>query len=203
MLANATRHLTAPALLALGIMLALGNWYLQPERALAWASTVILLGGMAVALLLVRRHDLVRRGTGDSIRSAVVFAGLMLVIPLSTKLAAAMGAIADADLSRSATMVLIGAFFVYTGNALPKTLTPLTALQCDAGRVQAFQRFAGWTWVLTGLAFAIAWLVLPVYLAEPVSTTLLLVGTLMVVSQIVLLRRTRETSDGGERCLRD
>jgi hypothetical protein len=121
-----------------------------------------------------------------------VFAGLILVIVLSMKLATAMGVIEDADLSRRATMAILGAFFVVTGNAMPKTLTPLSALQCDAARVQAFQRFAGWTWVLTGLAFAIVWLVLPVDLAKPVSLVLLTSGMLAIVWQVVRLRRTRQ-----------
>jgi len=36
---------------------------------------------------------------------------------------------------------------------MPKALTPLSAAQCsgDPMKAQAFQRFVGWTWVLTGL----------------------------------------------------
>jgi hypothetical protein len=184
----------APALLVLSSMLAAGNWYLQPERPGAWASTVFLIGCMALPLLIVPRHgnEAARRRAGDSIRRGIVFAGLILVIVLSMKLATAMGVIEDADLSRRATMAILGAFFVVTGNAMPKTLTPLSALQCDAARVQAFQRFAGWTWVLTGLAFAIVWLALPVDLAKPVSLVLLTSGMLTIVWQVVRLRRTRQ-----------
>lgn len=187
----AVDHL-APALLVLGLVLAAANWYLQPERPGAWASTVFLIGCMALFLFVVRHdHGAARRGAGDSIRSGLAFTGLILVIVLSMKLVTAMGVIEDADLSRRATMAILGAFFVVTGNAMPKTLTPLSALQCDPARVQAFQRFAGWTWVLTGLAFAIVWLVLPLELAKPVSLVLLVSAMLAVLGQIVRLRGTR------------
>ena len=33
---------------------------------------------------------------------------------------------------------------MFTGNAIPKTLTPLAALRCDPARVQAFNRFGDW-----------------------------------------------------------
>jgi hypothetical protein len=185
--------LAAPALLALSIALTAGNWYIQPDRAWAWGSAAFLIGCMAVALLLAPRtsSDAARRAAGDSIRSAVVFAGLVLVISLGMKLATALGAIGDNDLSRRATMVILGAFFVVTGNRMPKTLTPLVALQCDPARLQAFQRLAGWTWVLTGLAFAIVWLLLPLDLAKPVSVVVLMAGMLVTASQLVRLRTSR------------
>ncbi len=183
----------APALLVLSIALAAGNWYLQPERAMAWGTAVLLLGGMSVAFLLVSRRSSdegALRHAGDAIRSAIVFAGLIMAISLAAKLATTLGVVDDPDLSRRTTMVMLAAFFVFTGNALPKTLTPLSALQCNGAKTQAFQRFAGWTWVLTGLAFAIAWLVLPLDLAKPVSAVILTSGMLLVMAQILRLRRT-------------
>jgi hypothetical protein len=193
MVAKSALQHTAPALLVLSAMLAAGNWYLQPDRAWSWASSLLLIGGMALALLFVPRNksDANRRTAGDAIRSGVVFAGLMLAIALSLKLGMALGAISDADLARRATMVILGAFFAFTGNGMPKTLTPLAALQCDPARVQAFQRFAGWTWVLTGLAFAIVWLLLPLGLAKPVSVVLLMSGMLAIAVQLTWLRTTR------------
>jgi hypothetical protein len=115
----------------------------------------------------------------------------MVLVSLSVKLAAGLGAAGDVNLSRRATMAILGAFLVFTGNSLPKTLTPLSALQCDAGRAQAFQRFAGWTWVLTGLALAVVWLVLPVKVAEPMTFFVVPGGMLIIVAQVVRLRWTR------------
>jgi hypothetical protein len=180
----------APTLLVLCTLLAVGNWYLRPERVWAWAWTLVLLGCMTVAFLRAPRrseNDVARRRAADSITSGIVFAGLIVAIPLSLRLAATLGAIDTADAARRLPMVMLGAFFVYTGNAIPKTLTPLSALQCDAARAQAFQRWFGWTWVLMGLAWAIVWLVLPLDLAKPVALVVLFSGILVVVAQMVRL----------------
>ena len=186
-------YFLAPALLVLSTLLAATNWVLQPDRAGAWAATLGFIACMAVAFFFAHRRsgNEAQRRAGDAIRHAIVFAGLMLAIPLSMRLGTALGVIHDADLSRRTTMVLMGAFIAFTGNAMPKTLTPLSALQCDPARVQAFQRFAGWTWVLTGVGYAIAWLVLPLVLAKPVSLVLLMGGMLVVAVQLLRLRRTR------------
>lgn len=181
----------AMALLAVGAALAGGNWYLRPERAVAWASAVLLIGCMTVALLLARRRpesEAARRRAGDAIRGGVVFAALILVTSLSLKLATALGALHDPDLARRAPIVVMGAFFVFTGNAMPKMLTPLSRLRCSAAKVQAFQRFTGWTWVLTGLVLAVLWIVLPIGQARLATFVLLPSVMLLVVSQILRLR---------------
>lgn len=63
MVATSALQHAAPALLVLSTMLAAGNWYLQPDRAGAWASTVFLIGGMTLALLFAPRNkdDAARR----------------------------------------------------------------------------------------------------------------------------------------------
>ena len=184
-----------PALLVSSALLAGLNWYLQPEQAAAWAAALFVVGCMTAAFYLafrISKNEGVRRETVASITSAIVFAGLIMSVSLSAKLALTLGTADDGDLSRRATMAILGAMFMFTGNAFPKRLTPLSALQCDGARLQAFQRFAGWTWVLTGFAFAIVWLVLPLDLAKPVSVALLMSGMLIIGAQIVRLRRTRQ-----------
>lgn len=201
----------APALLVLSAVLAAASWYLRPERPMAAAVAALVVGLMTIALLFAPRRatnasipltegpstaltaSVARRETADSIRSGIVFAGLMIVCSLGAKLAAALGAVGDSgDLSRRATMAILGAFLVFTGNAIPKTLTPLAALQCDAARVQAFQRMAGWTWVLAGLALAVAWLALPLRLAETTSLVLLPGAMLIIGALLVRLWRARQ-----------
>ena len=58
-----------------------------------------------------------------------------------------------------------------SGNAIPKQLASLAGP--DPARVQGFRRFAGWTWVLTGLALVIAWLTLP--LASAITSTFVII----------------------------
>lgn len=184
-------HQLGPALLATSMLLAAWNWYVQPQRASVWTVVLVILALLMLAALAVRRtHGVAWRRGADSIASGIVFAGLMLASSLGLKLATALGAVNRTDLSQRVLMVILGAFFAFTGNALPKTLQPLSA-KCDGARAQAFQRLAGWTWVLTGLTFAISWLVLPVSVAQPVSLVLLVGGMLTIGAQIVRLRRTR------------
>ena len=70
--------------------------------------------------------------------------------------------------------------FVLTGNAVPKVLTPLAAMKRDPARVQAFRRFAGWAWVLTGIAYSLAWLALPTRLAVNATFIIVPLGMLLV-----------------------
>lgn len=130
----------------------------------------------------------------SEIKRGLLFAGLMLAVAFGAKLAFRAGLIADPEMSRRASMVILGAFYVAMGNAMPKTLVPLSVQQCDSGRAQAFQRFAGWTFVLSGLAYAVCWLVLPVPLAQPVSVAFLLGGTALVAVRAIRLKFSHRKS---------
>ena len=98
----------------------------------------------------------------------------------------------DPDLPMRVTMVLLGLYYVVSGNALPRRFTARAAQRPNAESIQARQRFAGWTFVLAGLAFALAWIVLPTDVAEPLSLAFLLGGSLMV-----LVRTMRACSRGN------
>ena len=185
----------APSLLVLCTLLAAANFYLQPERPAASLVVLLLVAGMTLVLLLVPRRatgEAARRRAEDGIRTAIVFACPIVATALGAKLAASRGLIESPDVSWRATMAIIAAFIVFTGNAIPKTLSPMPASERYAARVQSLQRFAGWTWVLTGLVLAIASLVLPVHLAETLSFVLLPGAILIVAAQLFRLRRTRQ-----------
>jgi hypothetical protein len=163
-------------------VLAAANWYLRPERSAAWAVSMLLLWCMALALRFASG------AAAGPIRDGVLLAGGVMTASLALKLAVGLGLLAEPDAARRATMALFGLYLVFTGNAFPKTLTPLSRLRCDAARVQAFQRFAGWAWVLTGLAFSLAWLLLPIAIADRVSMWVLMSGILPIAARLVLLR---------------
>jgi len=186
-----------PALIALNTLLVAGNWYLRPQSAGVWFVVLLLLIGMTLALVLVSREPkegAPRREAGGSVRSGIVTAGLILLISLGSKLAAALGAVNSGDSALRATMAIGGVFLAVTGNAIPKNLTPMAALHCDPVKVQAVQRFAGWIWALAGLAVAIAWLTLPVNLAEAMSFLLLPSAILVTVGQAVWVRRAKPSA---------
>ena len=186
-----------PALIALDTLLLAGNWYLRPQSAGSWFVVLAVLIGMTLALVLASREpkeETARRDAGGSVRRGVATAGLILAISLGAKLGVALGAAHYGDFALRATMAIMGAFLAVTGNDIPKTLTPLASLQCDSAKVQAVQRLAGWIWTLAGLAVAIAWLTLPINVAEAMSYLLLPSAILVTVGQAVWLRRAKPSA---------
>jgi len=195
---NSIMSKAASALTAVGIVLVAANWYAKPEAALAWTAALAMFVVMIAALRLSPRA--VRRSAGDAtalpspdrIPTAVVFAALMMGIPLALTLARSYGVVDDIDLGRRSTGVLIGAFLVMLGNVMPKNLPPLSSMRCDGARQQAFQRLAGWTWVLCGLASAIGWLALSIDSAEIATTVLVVTAMALTIGQLLRLRRPRK-----------
>jgi hypothetical protein len=187
----------ASALTAVGIVLVLANWYAKPEAPLAWTAALAMFVVMAAALRLSRRAA--RRSTLetatarslDQITTAVVFAALMMGLPLALTLARSYGLVDGSDMARRSTGVLTGAFLVMLGNVMPKNLPPMSSIQCDGARRQAFLRLAGWTWVLCGLASAIGWLTLSIDSAQTATTLLAVTAMAVTVVQLVRLRGPR------------
>ena len=127
-----------------------------------------------------------------SVAGAVVFGALMMIIPLALTLAHAYGVVDDPDSGmRRTTMIMIGAFLAMTGNAMPRMLPPTSSMPCGGARVQAFQRFAGWTWALCGLGFAMAWLALPIDAVTPISMALVATAMIVTIVQLLRLRKPR------------
>jgi hypothetical protein len=179
----------APALVALAAILNIANWYLTPERSGAWAISLAFIVFLLVPLWLARRLE--SRGLDAGwLWLGVVFASLMLSAGMGGKVAQAIGLIESQDMSRRITMALTGVFLAVIGNAMPKMLTPLSA-HCDGAKTQAFNRFAGWTWFIAGLTHAMVWLVLPLDVAKPLSTMVILGAMFLVGRQLLRLWRTR------------
>lgn len=111
--------------------------------------------------------------SAPEIRVALVLAGLMLAVAWVARLAPRFGWSDTASFQQRALMILLAVFLVLTGNTIPKRLTSLACVGMNAARTQSFLRFAGWTWVLAGLAFGAAWLALPLSTAR--ATTLVVV----------------------------
>ena len=184
---------TVSALPLIGIGLTLANWNAKPAAAWAWAAAIVV---FVIMVAVHRRFQLaLSRSPGDaasvrsvaSVAGAVVFGALMMIIPLALTLAHAYGLVDDPDSGmQRTTMIMVGAYLAVTGNAMPRMLLPTSSMPGGGARVQAFQRHAGWTWVLCGLGYAMAWLALPIDAAGPISMAL--VATAMIVTIVQLLR---------------
>jgi hypothetical protein len=200
--ANSVMFRVASALIAVGIVLALANWYTKPDGALAWMAVLVMFSVMAAALTLSRRAigrwavKATAMRSSDQITTAVVFAGLIMGIPLALTLARTYGFGDGSDIARRSTGVLTSLFLVMIGNAMPKNLPPLSS-GCDGARQQWFHRLAGWTWVLCGLLSAIGWLVLPMDYAEAAAVGLVITAiaaTALHLVRLVRLGRRARTS---------
>ena len=190
MISRSFAPVLAPLLLAAGLALSLASWYLEPGRRSIAAALLLLIIGMAAAFVFGRRRvDRIpsRLATADDITKAVAFVASTVVLALGGSLARTVGVVDDPDIARRATMIFFGLFLFVIGNGLPKSLTPLSALQCDGARLQAFQRLTGWTWALTGLSLAVVWATLPVAAARPVSLMLIAAAMVIVAGRLLAL----------------
>ena len=197
MFPNSMMFRSASALTAAGLVLVLANWYAKPDAALAWTATLAMFALMFAALRWSRVQrsstgDAAARRGPDQIPTAVVFAALMMGIPLALTLARSYGVVDDIGLGRRSTGVLVGVFLATLGNVMPKHLPPLSSMRCDGARQQAFHRLAGWTWVLCGLGSAIGWLALSIDSAELATTVLVVAAMVVTIGQLLRLRRPRK-----------
>ncbi len=120
----------------------------------------------------------------DDLRVAITIAALLLAIPLSVKLATRAGWMRSGDFSDRSLMILLAAFIVLTGNSIPKRIPLRVTRRANA---QAFYRFAGWTWVLAGLVFGLAWVLLPVPMATAATFVLMPLAIVLVAVRASLL----------------
>jgi uncharacterized membrane protein len=122
------------------------------------------------------------------IRRGLIYAGLIILVAGGAKVAAAHGLVGS-DWPARAMMAVVGVFLMVTGNAIPKTLTPLSASSCDPATLQRLQRQAGWTFALAGAGLAIGWLALPEALASQLTLLLAPVTALFLI-QVFRVCRT-------------
>ena len=189
MLTRRTSSRVAVAALLLVAALGTTMWYLQPEHAAKWALSMFLIPAMWGAVTLFRRAtSCAAPGESDGflINGAIALAGLIMAIPLALKVAGALGWIDDGagHVSDRAMGVVLGVVFMVSSNSIPKRLTPLSATPCEPTRAQTLQRFAGWTFVLAGLGYSVAWLALPIERAKLIATLILAGGVALVLVRV-------------------
>lgn len=95
------------------------------------------------------------------------------------------------DLARRLLGVLLGAVVLMYANAIPKALTPLVQMRCDAAAEQRLRRFAGWMLALGGLGYAVAWAILPLAYAANVAVGILGLAFLLVAGRLALAMSRR------------
>jgi hypothetical protein len=89
------------------------------------------------------------------------------------------------DLAHRLLGVLMGGVVVVYANAVPKAITPLIETRCDPGACQAIRRFAGWSLVIGGAAYAGAWALAPLRIADLLAVSFLGAFLLLVITRIL------------------
>jgi hypothetical protein len=133
--------------------------------------------------------ELLAKGDKSSARAAVIVASALLILSLGMKVAQAAQLIGpdDGKLGLKLFGIMGGVVLAFFGNRIPKMLERYNP-GMNIARRQAFQRLAGWIYVLAGLASALAWLVLPIESAKLWATLIVGGSTLLVLARLVQCR---------------
>ncbi len=165
------------------ILLGAWMWILEPAHSLRWAIGIAFLPVAWMGITFLQRFSACRRvieGGHNALMGGIILGGVMLAGSYALKIAQHYTLIEDSSSDRLVA-VLIGAFMVIIGNALPKKLEPLDATKCVQGKEQKFKRFAGWMFIISGFGYALAWLVLPESLADKLALPILAAPILIVM----------------------
>jgi len=180
-----------PFVLLLVICLGGWMWYLQPEHSWMWAVSMFMLPAAWGVLALSMNTNSSFPTTEQKwirLKSVLTGAGLILAIALGLALLSSHG-IVDRTFSKRTTGIILGLVVVVYGNAIPKMLTPLTAAKCSPAKEQSLHRFTGWTFVLSGLGYSVAWLFMPLDHARSVAMLVMGAGLLVVLARVALTYR--------------
>lgn len=188
--------LLAPWITVLVLACSAFLWVLRPEGRWAWLAAALVLPAGWLGLLLRRRAGALAADSPgvEGVRTAITLGGVVLLAPLVLTLAAELGWVEPATRAGAAARlpgVLVGLVLAGYANVLPRRLTPLAARGCAPAEVQAYQRFAGWVFVLAGLASAVVWLTAPIGRAALVSVFVVGTGLLLVVLRYLRLASRR------------
>ncbi len=173
-------------------VLAALNWAYDPSDLWRWAlSGSFLLIAWSVFEILFRAGP-----AKNQIRGAALLAAALLIVTLgfSALDAAGLFGAQGGDITRRAYGVGVGLMLVVIGNFMPKQLEPLLEKKCSPAAIQSLQRFAGWTFVLGGIGYAVAWLALPMAAADTISTAFCVTAIVLVIGKWMLISAKARTN---------
>lgn len=157
------------------------TWALLAPDKLAAA----LIGGLTLPILWGTAELLVK-GDKSEQRHAVIVASALVALSIGVKIAQATGWLGHDEGRLGARLVGIsgGLVMAWFGNRLPKILERFDA-RIDGARRQAFQRQAGWVFVLAGLGSALAWAMLPLDSARFWGMVFIAGGVVLVLVRLI------------------
>ena len=188
-----TFHTLIALTVAINLVLGITNWLIAPHYAWRWFAGIMYMPSMWIFVIwTLNRRPLGQYSTTERrfFIASVLSASLLIFLAFTLRL------IEHFDVFKMTTIdrvwgVGIGLFLAAFGNTLPKVLRPLPAKQCAGAETQSVQRFAGWTFVLAGLTYAILWVFMPAKWAEDVTIYIVMAALALVVIRYFWAMRPR------------
>jgi hypothetical protein len=118
-----------------------------------------------------------------TILSALVIAAVYL--GLTQAIVAATPEYLTPEIAKRLRGVMAGLLVFGYANVASKTLTPLSRMRWDPVAEQALRRFAAWALSLGALAYAAAWVIVPIEYASTVATVSLASALVIVAVRLV------------------
>lgn len=119
----------------------------------------------------------------------------VLIIAIAGALSWLAPAYISVELSHRLLGAMLGAVVVVYANAIPKLLVARTSLRCTPAQDQAARRFAGWSLVLGGIGYMLAWLFAPLAQAALIGGALL--AAALLTALVCCLRPNAGGSSAG------
>jgi hypothetical protein len=166
--------------------LSLWAWWLVPVRWPLWVAVAAFLPAlwgyvelMQGGTLPAEREQIMRWH-----RTVFAVAGLILALKLAPALAIASGQLDAAwgPLTQRIRWITVGAAWAIWGNYLPKLLSPWPT-EGEPFAWQRVHRFVGWLSSMVGVGIIVAWLTLPIELADRVGEGLILAAVLLAIAR--------------------
>jgi hypothetical protein len=168
------------------VALSLWGWWLVPAHWPRWVAVAAFLPALWGYVELMQSGTLPaeRKQIMRWHRTVFAVTGLILALKLAPALAIASGQLDAAwePLTLRIRWIAAGAAWAIWGNYLPKLLSPWPT-EGEPFAWQRVHRFAGWVLSMVGVGIILAWLTLPIALADRVGEGLILAAVVLAIGR--------------------
>jgi hypothetical protein len=133
--------------------------------------------GVAIATMIGGWFARRFASSSRNVTASLIMAGALLLVVLCAKALEHMGWAGISDIALRMNGIMTGAVVVVISNAIPKRMGSANTL--------AMLRIAGTAFVLGGLGYSFAWLLLPLHFAGNVAMIFVLASLLVAVASFV------------------
>ncbi|MCF6294046.1 MAG: hypothetical protein L3J04_11700 [Robiginitomaculum sp.] len=183
----------APALTFAVLFLGVWQWYLQPKLLVTSIIGAGFLPAVWLGMAIIQRFkagSCAISNAKQQLRSGISAAGLILALAMVLSIAQQYQTI-DAEMGERINSAILGAIVMIMGNFLPKAINPINGNNCEISTTQKIQRFAGWTFVVSGFLYSLIWVFAPIDLAAKLAMYALGLGVALIVTRFFWFRLTR------------